>query len=264
MLMGIEIIDPRIVARTENLNPKSFPIGSVVYFLKQKKHSSEKDVEFGTVIEHYASEIAIQLYEPLDIRKINGIPVKEFETPTPWQKLPKGWAWNTKLFEIDWDVPKNMIGYTFNSMNPQSILKAIEDGALVKVSDNDHATFRSEVDSKQGWRIVREYDGWYSDYCTIPFYHCYATYGEAQAELNEILAENQRQAELSDRDWSIEQIDRTLDKWAYLYAITPETKQQVRDRLMALDNLDDVVIRLSDGGIDWKYDNKRRWQRIEV
>jgi len=263
-----EPIDPRIVARAENLNPKSFPVGSVVYFLKNFKHSSEKYIEFGTVIDHYPTEIAIQLYEPLDIRQINGIPVKEFQTPTEWKKLPKGWTWNTELFTVERAVPEKLKEYVsiqFNRKDPASILKAISDGALVRVSENDHALFRSEIDSKHGWRIVREYSrDWLTDYWTLPFYNCYATWDEAQAELDAILAENKRQAELSDREWSIEQIDRTLDRWAYMYAVTPETKQQVRDRILALDRLDDVVIRMADGGIEWKYDEKRRWQRIAV
>ena len=35
-------INPRLVARAQNLNPKSFQVGSLVYFLKNKKGSSEK------------------------------------------------------------------------------------------------------------------------------------------------------------------------------------------------------------------------------
>jgi len=264
----MEAVDPRIVARAENLNPKSFPVGSVVYFLKNKKSSSEKYIEFGTVIEHYASEIEIQLYEMRDTRTINGVPVKEFETPTPWKKLPKGWTWNTRLFTIGTQIPDELVddycSTYYNRKDPQVILKAIRDGAFVKVSENDHATFRSEIDSKQGWRIVREYDGWYMDCWSVPFYHCYATWEEAQAELDAILAENQRQAALSDLEWSIEQIDHTLDKWAYLYAVPDDRKQQMRNRILALDNLDDVVIRLSAGGIEWKYDRNRRWKRMEL
>lgn len=258
-------IDPRLVARAQNLNPKSFPVGSVVYFLKNKKGSSEKMIDFGTVIEHYCSEIAIQLYESVDFRFINGVPVKDFQTPSPWQKLPKNWSWDTKLFEVKFILTDKMKDREFDIKDKDNILGLIQDNLLVKPSENDHANFRSEVDSKCGWRIVREYGSeWYSDYISLPFYEVYGTYDEAQVELDAILEENQRQAALTDLEWSIEQIDHNLNKWAYLYSITPEAKKQVRDRLMALDDLEDVVTRVAGGYIEWKYDRNRRWLRIEM
>ena len=265
MVLNVEIANPRIMARAKYLNAKDFPIGSVVYFLRNKKHSSEKYIKFGTVIEHYPSEIAIQLYEPLDMRQINGVPVKEFVTPTDWKKLPKGWTWSTRLFEIDFVVPKALKDYTVDIKNPDSILKAIEDGALVKVSENDHASFHSEVDRKYGWRIVRSYDAdWLTDFtCEMPC-QCYASYWEAKAELDAILAENQRLASLTDYEYSVEQMDEQLNRWAYLYGITPEAKARIRERLLALENFEDVQIRLScGGGIEWKYDRNKRWLRIE-
>lgn len=258
-------INPRLVARSQNLNPKSFQVGSVVYFLKNKKGSSEKMICFGTVIDHYCSEIAIQLYESIDCRFIDGIPVKDYQTPSPWQKLPNGWSWDTKLFEVEFKFTDEIKNRVFDIKDKDNILELIQDNLLVKPSENDHANFRSEVDSKFGWRIVREYGNeWYSDYISLPFYEVYNTYKEAQAELDAILEENRRQAMLTDLEWSIEQIDHDLDKWAYLYSITPEAKKQVRDRLMALDNLEDVVTRVAGGYIEWKYDRNRRWMRIEM
>lgn len=261
----VKQINPRMVARANMLNPKSFPVGSVVYFLKNKKGSSEKMIDFGTVIDHYCSEIAIQLYEPIDCRFIDDIPVRNFCTPSPWQKLPKGWSWDTKLFEIQFKFADEMKDRVFNIKDKCNIMDLINDNLLVKPSENDHANFRSEVDSKYGWRIVREYDNeWHSDYVSLPFYEVYGTYEEAQAELDAILEENQRQAALTDLEWSIEQIDNNLDKWAFLYSIAPEAKKQVRDRLMALDNLEDVETRVAGGYIEWKYDKNRRWLRIEM
>jgi len=258
-------INPRLVARAQNLNPKSFPVGSIVYFLKNKKGSAEKYISFGTVIEHYCSEIAIQLYEPIDRRTINGIQVKDFETPTPWKKLPKNWSWDTVLFQVERIIPSGMKDIRFDIKDKDCIMELINYHLLVKPSENDHANFRSEVDSKLGWRIVREYDNeWYSDYICVPFYDVYNTYEEAHEELDAILEENQRQAALTDLEWSIEKIDDNLNKWAYLYSITPEAKKQVRDRLMGLDNLEDVVTRVAGGYIEWKYDSNRRWMRIEM
>lgn len=63
-----------------NINRKEHPIGSVVYFIKQRGY--DKEVSFGIVEEHYPDVICLQLYELIDTRLINGIPIKDFITPT--------------------------------------------------------------------------------------------------------------------------------------------------------------------------------------
>lgn len=260
--------DPTIIARSEDLNPKDFPIGSVVYFLRNYRGSREQYVGFGTVIDHYTGEIAIQLWEPKDYRTIDGIPVKDFQTPTEWRKLPKGWTWNTVLFEVDWGTdraPEEMKTTPFNIKDPAFILNAIEKGWLVKPSENDHAVFNSDIDKKYGWRIVRDYgssEKWYSEYVSEHFLYVYATYEEAQAELDAINAEYQRIAELSDYDWSVEQIDHTLDQWQ-IVGHTDEERERIRSRLLALDNVDEIVTRCYLGHVQWKYDRNRRWLNIE-
>ena len=258
-------IDPTVIARSQDLNPKNFPIGSVVYFLCNRRGSSQKFVDFGTVIDHYTGEIAIQLYEPADTTTVEGVPVKEFATPTEWRKLPKGWSWDTKLIQHGRIETPGMYD-RFDKKDPACIKNAIEHGALVRVSENDHAVFRAEIDRNKGWRIIRDYYGVEerADTCTVFYTHCYAAYEEAQAELDAIQAEYNRQATLSDREWSIEQIDRNLDYWAYLYSVTSEDKRRARERLLALDNIEDVVTRISCGALEWKYDRNRRWMRVEV
>lgn len=247
-----------------NLNPKQFPVGSVVYFLRNRPMSFVKEVCFGTVLEHYSSEIAVQIYELRDYREINGVPVKEFKTPSEWRKLPKGWSWDTVMFRVTNNYPESFEDECFiDIQNPDKILRAINLGFLVKPSDNDHAEFRAEIDSKHGWRIIREYDKYHPDYLSLPFNKVYASWREAREEIDRINEEFNRQKALTDLEWSIEQIDHELDRWAYIYSITPEAKKAVRDRIMALNNLEDVVVRMFEGHIEWKYDRNRRWIRIE-
>ena len=82
--------------------------------------------------------------------------------------------------------------------------------------------------------------------------------------INEHDAEFKRQSELSDYDWSVEQIDKELSRWAYMYSISVEEKQRYRDWILSLDKIEDVEIRIFQGNIQWKYWRNQRWMNIEV
>lgn len=154
-----------------NINRQEIPIGIVVFYIE--KHGHEWKVEFGTVEEHYTSEICVQLYDVADTRLINGVPANEFVTPTKWKKLPKGWSYNIH-----------------------------------------------------------------------------------QAELK-------RQANLSDLEWSIEQIDKDIDRWAAIYDISTEEKAKCRERIMCIDKLENDETRVFGGMVQWKYEDKKRWMTVE-
>ena len=68
---------------------------------------------------------------------------------------------------------------------------------------------------------------------------------------------------MTDEEWSIEQIDKTIDTFAYLYGISDKTKQAYRKRLLELDNIADVETRIYGGAIQYKYWKKQRWNTIE-
>ena len=260
----MEFVEPTVIGRASDLNPKSFPIGSIVYFLGSKPGETRKHIEYGMVLEHYPGDVAVQLYEPLDLRTIEGVPVKEFSTPTEWRKLPKNWSYDMPLIQYGQrEVPEEMrMPAHFN--DPEWIKGMIDAGFLVPPRENDHAIFQAAVDRRLGWRIVREYMGVKErpDYLMVHFLHCYATYAEAQAELDAIEAECKKQAALSDEEWSIQNIDRTLDRWAYLYAIPDDKKMEVRAHILSQGQVDEIVTRINGGGIEWKYDKNRRWLRI--
>ena len=259
-------IDPTVIARATDLNPKSFPIGSVVYFLRYQKGSSKKYVAYGTVIEHYTGEIAVQLYEPINITTIEGVPVKDFHTPTEWRKLPKGWSYSMQLINYGClEVPQEM-EEPIHEDDPEWIKRMIDKKILVPPRENDHAKFYTDIDPKKGWRITRDYRGVEetADSICVHYTHCYATYAEAQAELDAIRMELEKQAALSDCEWSIQQIDDKLNYYSYLYGIPDDKKTAMRERLLALDNIEDVAVRINLGKFEWKYDRNRRWNAIEV
>ena len=92
----------------------------------------------------------------------------------------------------------------------------------------------------------------------------YVNYEDAKRVVDEHEAELKRQSELSDLEWSIEQIDKTLDLWTALYHVTDLEKQKTRDRIMSFHNLEDVEVRLRGGNIQWKYWKNCRWNNIEL
>ena len=245
------------------INRKEIPIGSIVYFISVNKQGY-KIIKYGTVEEHYTSEICVQLYDFCERRIINGIPVEDIQTPTKWKKLPQGWNYGTRLFELDYrPLPENTKNLKPN--NPNDILKAIEEGILVKVQTIDYGRIEATIDKEKGWRLERKYDGEYHPfYVSLNFHKVYKTYEEAQAVLDAEIAEFKRQSELSDYDWAVEQIDKELKRWAYMYSISEEEKQRYRDRILSLNKVEDIEIRIFHGSIQWKYWGKKRWMNIEV
>ena len=245
-----------------NINRQEIPIGTVVFYIE--KHGHEWKVEFGTVEEHYTSEICIQLYDFADTRLINGVPANEFVTPTKWKKLPKGWNYNTKLFECS-DIELPAIAKTLNPTKTDDILTAIKEGILVKVQNIDYCHFRTEIDSKKGWRIIREYPMMehHPTYISLRPYECFRTYEAAQKIIDTHMKELERQANLTDLEWSIEQIDNNIGRFSKLYNLTQEEKERLRNRIMEIDNLEDVETRITSGGFQWKYLNTVRWMTVD-
>lgn len=249
-----------------DINRKDIPIGSVVYFVDKYKYKVPGrtwGVSFGIVEEHYTSEICLQLIELKDTRLIDGVPILECPRVGPWHKLPKGWTYNTKLFKESnsefLELP--------DIKDPQAILNAYQSGVLVNVQDNLHARVETDIDKHHGWRIAIRMPQWTPEprsYVSLPFHEVYRTYDEAKEIIDAEYAEFNRQASLSDYDWSVEQIDRTLNHWAKMYGITPDVQEACRKRLLSFDNIEDLEVRLCAGNIEWKYARNRKWVTLQI
>lgn len=244
-----------------NLNPKNFPIGTVVYFVEQEKNGFRKVVRFGTVLEHYSGEIAIQLYDFKETRTINGIPYNEFETPTRWKKLPKNWTYNTELFKLS----NEKLNITTKDLSPESIITEINAGNLVPVNKIDYSYIEVEYDNHSGYRLVRKYESYdyHADIICVQWNKIYATWEEAQKIVDEYDSEMERQKNLSDYDWSVEQIDNALNRWVNFYNISSEEKESIRNRLLALGNIEDLEVRIFGQRIQWKYWKNKKWNNME-
>lgn len=245
-----------------------FPVGSVVYFIKDEvqRVGDRYTVVFGIVESHISrSVVEVEMYDFCENRTVDGIPVQNIEFPTMWRKLPRGWTIGDPLWEFgSIDRAEQFPEAVHLSIHkPEDILKAIEIGLLVKVKDKSYYSLETELGSKTGWRIVQK---WMPKvpprYKTAYVWNLYPTYEEAKAVVEDIHREWERQAALSDEEWSIEEIDRTLDRWAACCAIPIETQLRYREWLLSLDNIEDVVTRVYMSEIQWKYDHNRRWHSI--
>lgn len=251
-----------------------FPIGNFVFWLSNYSPSGSSIylggryyLCFGEVIAHYSGQTTVQLYDYKERRIIEGVPANEFETPTRWQKLPKGWTYNTKLMHVTYEPfdENKKVSLVNGTLTEEVIRKAIENGILVKVQENDYSKFGTEIDKHKGWRIIRNYDGKYHPtYLTVQFRDLCKTAEEVKAKYDEIEKEFERQVALSDVEWSIEQIDHTLDRWAGIYNIPNDTKQIYRDYILQFDKIEDVEVRIMSGHIEWKYWDKKRWSTINL
>ena len=242
-----------------------FQPGDVVYWVGRHKHSPyEYYVDYGIVDEEFSDAVCVDRLHIRDNRYINDVPYKEFPSVTKWQKLPKGWTYNTELFAMEWRNNDWAVLNTLRIDNPEDIKKALELGILVYLKDYDQTVPRSEIDKKLGWRIRKEHDDsfYVYPYVSLQKDKAFKTYAEAQAVIDAQEAEWKRQSELTDEEWSIEQINNDLQRWAKIYSKSPEEVQKVRDFLLGMDKVEDIETRVFDGDFQWKYWKNKKWRTI--
>ena len=147
---------------------------------------------------------------------------------------------------------------------PEDIKTALERGYLVYLKDYDQTVPHSEIDKKLGWRIRKEHDDsiYVYPHVTLQKDNAFKTYAEAQAVFDAQEAEWKRQSELTDEEWSVEQIDHDLQRWAKIYSKSPEEVQKVRDFLLGMDKVEDIETRVFGGDFQWKFLKNKKWRTI--
>lgn len=246
-----------------------FPIGSIVYYTKTKMWAKGRyQVCVGMVEDNTFSDVIwVNPLELVDTRTVNGIPFKEFikTLPTQMKKLPKGWSWDTKLFNLsNYELPYTAETIKINHID--DVLKAYEMGIVVKSEDNNHGHIESIIDHG-AYQIVYKAESPY-DYhpatLSIRSDELYHTYEDAKKFCDDYDDECKRVAELSDYDYSVECIDKTLSRWKFIYSIPDIIIEKYRDFLLSLDNVEDIEIRILCGNIQWKRIKNRKWVNINL
>lgn len=243
---------------------KRFNPGDIVYWCHQNGH--EYSVHYGMVDEQFSDAVCVDYLASRERRRVDGIPIDEFQSEQRYRKLPKGWSYDTKLFEITYDpLTEEEIAFTIDIANPESIKSAYDKGFLVKDSTIYHGNIETEI-TKDGFRIIKKYPMWqhHINHVSIRPDKVYLTYKEAKKEVDDNIAEFHRQASLSDYDWSVEQIDKTLRNYKIVNDATDEEIKQYKDWLLAMDNVEDIETRMFDCNIQWKYWKNKKWNYIEL
>ena len=246
------------------IHSDTFHEGDVVYWC-HNDGNGKYSVHWGMVSDQFSDAVIIDYLEPRERRLVNGIPIDKFED-NKYHKLPKDWTYNTDLYEIEYtEFSKKEKSFKWDIKNTEIIKDAYNKGYIVKSETIFHGVIEAEI-TKEGYRIVKKYPYWkhHSDHVSIHPDKVYFTYDEAEKEVQLNVNEFKRQVELSDYDWSVEQIDKTLGRWKNLTSASDLEVQQIRDFLLGMKNVEDIETRLFGGNVQWKYWKNKKWLNIEV
>ena len=241
-----------------------FNKGDIVYWCRHQGNANYS-VAYGMVDEQFSDAVCIDYLELKERRLVDGVPLEDFESGDHFRKLPKGWSCNTRLFEITYREEPNFNGEYIDITNPDCIKHAYDIGMLVKSDTIFHGNIEAEI-TKDGFRIRKTYPQWrhHITHTSVVPYKVYSTYDEAKKEVDENIAEFHRQAALSDYDWSVEQIDKTLNRWQKITDVSDIEKNKYRECLLAMKTVEDIETRIFDYHIQWKYWKNKRWNNIEL
>lgn len=182
------------------------------------------------VSDQFSDAVIIDYLELRERRLVNSISIDEFED-NKYHKLPKDWIYNTDLYEIKYtELSEEEKSFKWDIKKPEIIKDAYNRCYLVKSETIFHGVVEAEI-TKEGYRITKKYPYWKHniDYVSIRPDKVYFTYDEAEKEVQANINEFKRQAELSDYDQSVEQIDKTLGRWKNLTSTSDLDVQQIRN-----------------------------------
>lgn len=244
---------------------KRFKNGDIVYWC-HSDGCGRYSVKYGMVDEQFSDAVVIDYLVPYERRLINGIPILDYQNQEKYKKLPKGWTYGTPLYELTYaSLPDELATATINIRNPEEVKAFYRKGWLVKDENVYHGTIEVDI-TKDGYRVIKKYPMWnhHIDHISIRPDRVYSSYEEALDEVVRCKEEFERQLKLTDEEWSIEQIDDTLRRWQKISDATDKEVTEYREWLLKLSDITAVETRLSDGQIQWKYEDKKRWNYIEL
>ena len=237
-----------------------FQPGDIAYWHRQV--GNDHFVEVSVVDEHFHDAVCLDLLDTKECRYIDGVPIGDVPAVGKWHKLPKGWTYKTELFRLEHRMDPEAAGFQLVPADPESVREALRRGYLVRKRDKFQGNAETEI-SRDGWRIVLRTRPNVTSTSIRPD-RCYTTFAEAKKELDDFEAELRRQSELTDYEWSVELIDKELNRWQKLYGIPEDTKRKYREWLLGMKRVEDIEARLSGGDIQWKYSDNKKWRDIEI
>lgn len=253
-----------MVSKSTAITSKRFNNGDIVYWCNNS--GGKYSVKWGIVDEQYSDAVRIDFLELKEDRFINGIPIDEFierSLNKKSKKLPKGWSYNTQLYtlthERSEEEKEKIRGIKID--NPEALKVAYKEGLLVKSCTKFNGKIDTDI-TKEGYKIIAKWEPHMTN-ATIAPHRLYLRYIDAQNEVDANIVELKRQSELSDYEWSVEQIENTLQRWGYIYG-SPEEVDNYRTWILDRDNVEDIETRIYEGNIQWKYYKNKKWNNIII
>lgn len=241
--------------------------GKIVYFLKDL-YIGERNpfISFGVIdyVYEYDRKAVVDYITHKDLRIINGIPIKEFNG-TPFKKLPNGWDYDMRLFKEEYEELPDIYS-SIDIRNPNSLLYYLDQGLLIRENDShDRSEILSEI-KKGEFRVYKKFKAHDITHMTYDFDELFFSWEDAQNKRNEIINERKRVANLSDEEWSIELIKRTVIHWANINKKGDAEVwiERAMRRFMEFKDLENLEARCVGVGLQWKYSNKKRWNNLNL
>lgn len=237
--------------------------GDIVYWCDGTE--GKYKVKFGMVNEQWHDGyVWIDFLFPKERRLVNGIPIDDFKSEDRYKKLPKGWSYDTRLYEITYEtLSEEDKQAVCDIRDPKSIKALYDKGYLVKDETLFWGEIRAEI-TANGYRIRKAYPMWehHIENITLHWLKIRRTYEEAQAEVDAKMAEFYRQASLSEYDWSLEQIDKVLNEWKHYNDASDEEVRTYRDEFLKMDKLEEVEARTYAKAVQWKRIDNKKWNTM--
>jgi hypothetical protein len=244
----------------------------IVFFLE--RHNTQPHdfyIGYGVVDFYSCTDVCVDWLGRKDNRIVVTLdgkrtPFTEFKNDTEYRKLPKGWTYDTKLYDIEYD---NSDAETINKILSlkgvdKQVRTAYDCGILVKKTLTDYEGIDATVD-KDGYKLSRKLQMWVQHRTggTYRYDELFATFDEAKKALDDYKAEQTRIANLSDREYALEDIHKTVNRHKNIYHESDEYYKNVLDFFEnRCDNVEDVDVRIYGGVIQWKYYKNLRWRPV--
>lgn len=195
----------------------------------------------------YRNHIYLDKLIPKDNRLINNIPINQFQ-PTPWTPLPEHFTHTSVLYTTSYATSEPFV---ISLSDKVAIKKALSIGTMIRAVDKLHYIPDIQIDNLKRYRIILKYDNstqWH-DYTFLAENPSQLLFPSYQAASFAVSHESY-ELMISNKDWSIKQIDNVLNHWAKM---RHQDLKPYREYILALPNVEDIIVRIHNVDLEWKY-----------
>lgn len=192
---------------------------------------------------------------------VKDVPIDLFETEQVWHKLPKGWTYNTKLYKVNWNTNDELKNVLVSDR--KKIQELYDAGELVKEDSLYGGEVGVDIDHGK-YRVYKRYPAWTEHYGKkAPYEVCrkediFFKYTDAQNKLNEIKKQIAYEESMTDTEWSIREIERTLKLF------NKKDADHYRKIVMQMPDLDELEVRKRYGQLEYKYFRQgKEWKLVD-